>query len=546
MQQSPLAGPKKSQAEKVFVLLLLRLTKAEITFLLLILLAAAGVRLPGLLHRAIWYDEAVTLLETAGHAAPSWPSTPVLAGIAKQQFEGAPSLSKIAEDLRRTDIYPPVYYWCLSLWRRAFGFSLESARAFSLLCSLGTILVLYLLLHFGGVEHPLIPTTIYAMSTGAVYFGQEARTYALASLLVTAGALFAYLACGAARQGRRPLIIHSIIMALCCGAALQTHSLALFPVGVILLWFFLNPRTTSWFAAAVPLLIAVFLGSIGLPALLQQLRARPSQLVGFVGIVTEIKTLLQLNLESIWTPYIIPVRLRLTQGIHTGLAVLAGITLTQLFRCWPQVNRKLWVLLLGLASAPSLGIMLLDFVFQKHLHNLRYLLLAAPAFAVILTYGITRLAAFPKYLKLSLLTIILGLQMVTINWGYPQGFRVHPGIDMRSLAEVIRTSSAPSSIVVIGEGDRNESGHPGSVIYELAPATMIVVLSAASDLPRLQQDIQAYDDIWLVFSVDRGTTAIEYAFLDFLQKSGQYQELFHNWPALQLRKRGKVDKNALP
>jgi len=33
--------------------------------MLVVFLATAAVRLPGLLSRAIWYDEAVTLLETA-------------------------------------------------------------------------------------------------------------------------------------------------------------------------------------------------------------------------------------------------------------------------------------------------------------------------------------------------------------------------------------------------------------------------------------------------------------------------------------------------
>ena len=35
-----------------------------------LLVVLAAVRLPGLFSRAIWYDEAITLLGTAGHGAP--------------------------------------------------------------------------------------------------------------------------------------------------------------------------------------------------------------------------------------------------------------------------------------------------------------------------------------------------------------------------------------------------------------------------------------------------------------------------------------------
>ena len=514
--------------------------------MLVVLLAAAAVRLPGLLYRAIWYDEAVTLLETAGYASPSWPSTPVLAHIAKKNLAGAPSLHKIAEDLRRTDIYPPVYYWSLSLWRRWFGFSLEVARTFSLLCSLGTVFVFYLLLRCGNLEYPLVPTIVYAMSTEAVYLGQEARAYALAVFLVTTSALLAYLAWRATQYSKRSVVGYSLAMAVCCGAAFQTYYLALFPVDVILLWFFVNLWPVSWLIAVAPPLISVSLAGLGFSTLSQQLGARPSQLVGFVGIAAESKMLLSLNLQSIWTPYLIPVNQGLAQGVYVSLAVLVGLTLIHLLWHWQKTNRGLWILLLVLASVPSLGVAILDFVFNKHLHNLRYLALAEPAFTAVVTYGITRVLTSRQRLGISLLVIFLGLQMLTINWGHPQGFRVHPGLDVRSLAELIRTSSSPAHIVVIGEGDRNESGHPGSVIYELAPETTIVVLNAESNLQQLQANIQDYEDVWLVFSVDRGTTEVEYRFLDGLQKSERYQEVFRSWPAIHLRKGEKANESGAP
>jgi hypothetical protein len=159
-----------------------------------VLAVSAAVRWPGIESRSIWYDEATTLLETAGNPRPSWPDTPFPAEAGQQLFKGSPALSQITEALRRTDIHPPVYYWLLSLWRRVVGFSLEAARAFSLICSVGTILALYLLLWAGRIEQPFVPVLVYALSTGGVYVAQEARSYALTSLLIVAGGLFAHLA----------------------------------------------------------------------------------------------------------------------------------------------------------------------------------------------------------------------------------------------------------------------------------------------------------------------------------------------------------------
>ena len=53
---------------------------------------------------------------------------------------------------------------------------------------------------------------------------------------------------------------------------------------------------------------------------------------------------------------------------------------------------------------------------------------------------------------IGLLVLLLGFQLVNNNWGYAKGLRSHPGIDMRTLASIIKTSSLPSHLVVIGGG----------------------------------------------------------------------------------------------
>ena len=134
----------------------------KIWSLLILLVISVSARLPGLVSRSIWYDESITLLVTAGNAQPSWPQESGPASMAKTQFRGTPALTEIAIDLHKTDVHPPVYFWLLSLWRQWMGFSIETARVFSLLCSTGAVLILYLLLHVGKVEHPAVPSLIFA------------------------------------------------------------------------------------------------------------------------------------------------------------------------------------------------------------------------------------------------------------------------------------------------------------------------------------------------------------------------------------------------
>jgi uncharacterized membrane protein len=189
-------------------------------------------------------------------------------------LEGAASFHQILEDLRRTDIHPPVYYWLLSLWRGWFGFSLEIARSFSLLCSLATLPVLYLLLRLGDFPSPLVPTMIYALSTSAVHFGHEARAYALAVFFVIAGALLAYETVQAALQKQRVAAASAIMLALCCGAAFQTNYLSLFPVAVILFWFVVNLWPLSRPLAVSAPLLAVAIGMADFSTFLGQLGAR--------------------------------------------------------------------------------------------------------------------------------------------------------------------------------------------------------------------------------------------------------------------------------
>jgi hypothetical protein len=94
----------------------------------LLIVAALVFSLPGIFHRSIWYDEAITLVSMAHQDTTAWPRGPRPAAEYKKNFEGHLSLPQIANALKKSDIHPPLYFWSLSKWRQLFGPSLESAR----------------------------------------------------------------------------------------------------------------------------------------------------------------------------------------------------------------------------------------------------------------------------------------------------------------------------------------------------------------------------------------------------------------------------------
>ena len=89
--------------------------------------------------RGAEYDEQYTLFLTSGVPRPDWPDTVFPAGLARQSQSGTASLAGIAYDLRVTDVHPPLYFWLVSLWRRAFGSELFVARLLSVALGIGSL-----------------------------------------------------------------------------------------------------------------------------------------------------------------------------------------------------------------------------------------------------------------------------------------------------------------------------------------------------------------------------------------------------------------------
>ncbi len=146
-----------------------------------VLLAAAWLRGPE-------YDEQYTLFLTAGNARPAWPSGPFPAAAVAAAQAGHAGLASIAQDLRATDVHPPLYFWAVSLWRWAFGPGLFTARLFSVLCATVSLCLVAALARRHGAA-PARAVLLTAACYGFAYTGAIARGFAPAETLLLAGAL---------------------------------------------------------------------------------------------------------------------------------------------------------------------------------------------------------------------------------------------------------------------------------------------------------------------------------------------------------------------
>lgn len=161
--------------------------------MLLLLAVAAGLRLYKIDAQSLWYDE--------GNSAR----------IAERSVEliiaGAAG-----------DIHPPLYYLLLKFWRVLFGSGEAALRSLSAACGVLTVLLAQRTGRLlAGERAAWAAGVLTAIAPLAVYYGQEARMYALLALFaaLSSWALFHML------RAQRPL--WTALLALATAGGLWTH-----------------------------------------------------------------------------------------------------------------------------------------------------------------------------------------------------------------------------------------------------------------------------------------------------------------------------------
>jgi len=338
--------------------------------LLIILLLAAAPRFYRLDGQSLWADE--------GNSA----------ALALR------SLGRIARDAGH-DIHPPLYYWLLHFWVRAFGSSEVGLRSLSALLGVLLVALTYLLgRRLFGRSVGLAAAFTAVLSPFQVYYSQEARMYILLALLGAASvyALLRYL------ESEKLLGLIGFILSAAAG--LYTHYS--FPI----LWGMANAVWVAWIistrasggeafgtnASPLPQRIGIWL--IGqwvivgcyapwLPIAYRQLSAWPaiSQVHGLRFYLHQAFRLWSLGETA--------------PGGTGSFCLLWGVIVLWLLGAWPAHQEKdRFALPLWLRQGLALGYCLLPVLFQwgmslfQPAYRPKFFLVAAPAFAVLLGQGI--------------------------------------------------------------------------------------------------------------------------------------------------------------
>ena len=174
-------------------------------FLLANLVIGFALRALDLGGESIWYDEACSL-RMAAHT-----TSDLLSG-------------------RAFDVgNPPGYFVLLRWWCLAFGFSIEAARMFSAVCGTLTCITVWLLTMSVSWDRRIaaIATALTTVNPALVFLSREARTFALAALLVTS------LAYVSIRLVRRTRVIDWVLFGLLGIVLIFLHYYNLFLVTIV-------------------------------------------------------------------------------------------------------------------------------------------------------------------------------------------------------------------------------------------------------------------------------------------------------------------------
>jgi len=336
--------------------------------------------------RSFEYDEGYSIFVTSGVPRPAWPTTPFLAGTMRGPYAGHASLRQVAQDLRHTDVHPPLYFWALALWRPIAGDGLFAARMLSVLFAAGALAAVAAIAELVGV--PPVTAMLFTFGCyGFAYTGAIARGFALAQMLTLCGVLLTLVA---ARRFRPRT---ALAAGLSLGAASFANYLAVFVGAATLLWLGVvrlrSPRL--WLAAASGFALL-------LPADLWFFVAQRNSRIGQFPPFEWVPSLARLARYTAGAVlgglplYMADGAARVAAGglLGAALATLAGLVAWR----WRAIGASESRLLLALAAAaPPIGLILLGLVFDNTPIELRYLSFATP-FLGLLVAG--ALASLPR------------------------------------------------------------------------------------------------------------------------------------------------------
>lgn len=332
--------------------------------LLLILILSLGLRLISL-NQSLWLDEAIGAIAVHDYS---------YLGIITNFIKG--------------DTHPPLYYLTLKAWTDIFGYSEIAMRMLSVVFSVATVWMVYLIAlkiqkqelriknYVGKLSpFPILAMLLFATAPLHIYYSQEVRMYAMNTFLVSLVVLF-YL--------KNDWLKYSITL-LILG---MTDYLPVLILPVIWLYSFFQKKSKKWWKIFVicHLPLAIFI-LLWFPTFLIQsegsrvaLQLFPGwgQLIGKAGIK---------ELSLVWIKFLIG-RITFENKLFYGLivslfSILVAIPLSKSIK---QVNtlQLLWFWLIIPVALTFIGA-----IFVPGFSYFR-MIIVLPAFYLLVAYGVIK------------------------------------------------------------------------------------------------------------------------------------------------------------
>lgn len=293
-------------------------------------------RLPGLFTRSIWYDEALSLLY-----AQATPAEIIYS------ITGAGS--------QAANVHPPTYFIALSFWQSWLGDTIESARLFSILASVLTAGLVYLIARdlFQEASIALYAGVFTALSPYQVHYGQEIRMYAWMAFFLVA-ATYALL-----RAVRSDRFLWWAVFSLTSALAQYSQSLSAFyllPLAASVLFTRNRKTMLNTFLAGLAAMLLYLPWLANLPAQLGKIQA--GYWVEAPGL-PQVFTLLLTFITNLPLPgAFLPVGLFVTLMV---LALTVTLSLPQLSQRTPDSLRIGWLAYLTLLP-PALAFLVSQWI----------------------------------------------------------------------------------------------------------------------------------------------------------------------------------------
>jgi len=353
------------------------------------------------------------------------------------------------------DIHPPFYYLILHLWTLIFGPSAVSVRLFSV--GVGTLSVPLMFLvarRLFGRRTALVAALILTVAPFHVYYSQEARMYALVTLLVLASS-YLFLLLLEEQASRTKRCVHWILYVLVTSMAMYSQYYAAFLPAAQTLFLFLRFRRYKnvlprWIAAQAALLLAY------LPWLLY---AGP-RLVAYVGnkLVKEgdVPAHLWAYLYGHFIVFSVGhlsadrLLLSLLAVIFAALALVGAIACFVAGRrigdaAWPTFDSALYAVLCLFIPLALGYVVNLRFPFTAAAIE-RLFLFSVPAFYVLVAAGLSWLKVRFRVPGAVVVLLVLVVSIPPLSDFY--SFERYAGEDYRPVVKKVQALARPEDVIV--------------------------------------------------------------------------------------------------